>query len=210
MTIPKATWKLIKMDFFMLNLLPLHAQKSYHKGVTLIELMVSVSVTSILAAIALPNFNDFIVQMRVDNEISHLYRMLLITRNSAINSGQRAIVCPLNHDSQCTGQWQNELSVFIDVNNNKNLDANEKIITTRAAISKDDELIYAKGRMRITFQPTGHLSGLANGTFRYCPQNYKNHSRGIVVARSGRVYQSSDIDNDGIDENRSNKEITCK
>jgi len=180
------------------------------KGFTFIELMVSISVTSILAAIALPSYSDFIVKMRVDNEISQLYRMLLITRNAAINSGHKAIICPLDNSFQCTDQWQKELSVFVDVNDNKKFDANEKVISIRAEIHTGDKLVYGKRRKKITFKPTGQLSGLANGTFRYCPSNYKNHSRGIVVARSGRVYQSSDIDNDGIDENRGNKEINCE
>ena len=198
-----------KNGFFMLNLIFPIVQISINKGFTLIELMVSVSVISILAAIAIPNFNDFIVRMRVDNEISQLHRMLLITRNSAINSGKKAIICPLDNSHQCTPQWHKELSVFIDDNDNKQFDGDEKVIKIRASITTEDKLIYGKGRNKITFKPTGQLSGLANGTFRYCPKNYKNHSRGIVVARSGRVYQSSDIDNDGIDENRGGKEINC-
>jgi Tfp pilus assembly protein FimT len=147
--------------------------------------------------------------MRVDNEISTLHRMLNMTRNAAINSGQKAIICPLDVSFQCTDQWQNELSVFIDVNDNKKFDTNEKVIRIRAEINASDRLIYGKSRNKITFKPTGQLSGLANGTFRYCPLNHEEHSRGIVVARSGRLYQSSDIDNDGIDENRGNKEINC-
>ncbi len=183
--------------------------KAKFKGFTLIELMVSVSVTSILAVIAVPNFNDFIVKMRVDNEISRLHRILLLTRNAAINSGQKTIICPLSKTFQCTTQWQNELSVFVDINDNKKFDANETVISIKGAITTEDQLIYGKTRTKITFKPTGQLSGLANGTFRYCPKTYKNNSRGIVVARSGRVYQSSDIDNDGIDENRKNKEVNC-
>ena len=135
--------------------------------------------------------------------------MLILTRNTAINSGHKAIICPLNKNLECTTQWQNELSIFVDVNNNKILDTNEKISRIRAAIATGDKLIYGKTRNKITFKPTGQLSGLANGTFRYCPKSYKNNARGIVVARSGRVYQSSDIDNDGIDENRGSKEINC-
>ena len=180
------------------------------KGFTLIELMVSVSVTSILALIAVPNFSDFIIKMRVDSEISKLHRMLLITRNAAINSGQKAIICPLDESFQCTDQWQNELSVFVDANDNKKFDTNEKIISVREQINTSDKLLYGKSRNKITFKPTGQLSGLANGTFRYCPSIHKSNSRGIVVARSGRLYQSSDLDNDGIDENRGNKEINCQ
>lgn len=180
------------------------------KGFTFLELIVSISVTSILAAIAVPNFNEFIINMRVDNEVSQLHRILLMTRNAAINSGQKAIICPLNNSFECTGQWEKKLSAFVDVNDNKKLDDNEKIIIVRAEITIGDKLIYGKGRSKITFKPTGSLSGLANGTFKYCPANYTNHSRGIVIARSGRIYQSSDIDNDGIDENRGNKEIKCE
>lgn len=180
------------------------------KAFTLIELIVSVSVISILASIAIPSFSEFIVKLRVDNEISQLHRMLLIARNSAISSGQKAIICPLDNALQCTEQWQNKLSVFVDMNNNKKFDANESVIRIRAEIATGDKLIYGKGRNKITFKPTGQLSGLANGTFRYCPKSYKKHSRGIIVARSGRVYQSSDIDNDGIDENRGNKDISCE
>ena len=182
---------------------------SRNRGFTLMELIVSVSVTSIMAAIAVPNFNDFIVRMRVDNEISQLHRLLIFTRNTAINTGQKAIICPLNKTNQCTSQWQNELSVFIDVNGNQQYDADENIISFRESILPGDKLVYGKYRNKITFKPTGHLSGLANGTFRYCPQNFEEYSRGIVIARSGRLYQSSDVDNDGIDENRGNKEISC-
>ncbi len=180
------------------------------KGFTLTELIISISVTSILAAVTVPNFNEFIIKMRVNNEISQLHRMLLMTRNTAINSGHKAIICPLDNSLQCTTQWQNELSIFIDVNSNTIFDADEKIVRISEAISIGDSLIYGKGRNKVTFKPTGHLSGLANGTFRYCPKNYETYSRGIVVARSGRVYQSSDIDNDGVDENRGNKEISCE
>ena len=186
-----------------------HTRLRVSMGFTLIELMVSVSITSILLTIAIPNFSDFIVRMRVDNEISQLHRLLLITRNAAINSGQNAIICPLNRSLKCTDQWQNELSVFIDSNQNKEFDAKEEVIKIRAEIVSGDQLVYGKRRNKITFSPTGQLSGLANGTFRYCPKDHKNKSRGIVIARSGRIYQSSDNNHDGIDENRGNKKITC-
>ena len=190
----------------MLKLTP-PIQRCLTRGFTLLELMASVSITSVLIAIVAPNLNNFIVQLRVDNEISSLHRMLLITKNSAINSGQKTIICPLNNQSQCTGQWHKALSVFVDVNNNKKFDINEKIIYIKAEIAPDDKLIYGKGRNKIAYAPTGQLSGLDNGTFRYCPKDHDSMSRAIIVARSGRLYQSSDIDNDGVDENRTGKEI---
>jgi type IV fimbrial biogenesis protein FimT len=180
-------------------------------GVTLIEVMSTVSIISILAALILPNMDDFIVRIRVDSEISTINRLLLITRNAAINSQSNAVLCPLNENGQCSTEWHNKLSVFVDSNNNRKFDAhnNETILQDKAAIKANDTLIYGKMRKSIIFHPAGHLSGLSNGTFRYCPFNHEDKSRGIVIARSGRVYVTNDIDNDMKDETRMNKEITC-
>jgi type IV fimbrial biogenesis protein FimT len=181
------------------------------RGLTLLEVITVVSIISILVGLIVPNMEHFVVKMRVDNEISTLQRLLLLTRNSAINNNSNTILCPLDESGQCSTLWHKELSVFIDINNNRRFDPdnNEMIIRSKAAIKKNDILIYGKRRKSITFHPTGRLSGLSNGTFRYCPLHHEGKSRGIVIARSGRVYTTSDIDNDSKDETRMNKEINC-
>jgi len=195
------------------NLLLNYPQKARKlvSGITLIELMVGISISAVITSIALPNLNDFIVQLRVDNEISRLGRLLHIARNFAINTGSHTIICPLQNNI-CTTDWHKNLSVFVDLNADNRFDLNDGdlLITTKAAIKDGDILIYAKNRTRITYQATGHLFGLANGTFRYCPKNFQQKSRAIVVARSGRFYSSTDINKDGIDTTRSNKAITCQ
>jgi len=192
------------------------AALTYHSlktslGITLIELMVSVSITSLLTTIALPNFNDFIVRLRVDNEISRLGRLLLTARNHSINSQDNVIICPLDNSSICTSNWHEELSVFVDSNGNQKFDSadNELLIAQKSPIKTGDILSYAKNRTKITYQATGHLFGLSNGTWRYCPKGHKDKSRAIVIARSGRFYATSDINNDGKDETRSKQIIQC-
>ncbi|WP_019028590.1 GspH/FimT family pseudopilin [Colwellia piezophila] len=189
---------------------------TYHKfnscpGMTLIELMVSIGITSILTTIALPSMNDFIVQLRVDNEISRLGRLLLTARSHAISNDSNVIICPLGNSSACTSNWHEELSVFVDNNANKQFDSanGEVLIATKSPIKQGDILIYAKNRTKITYQATGHLFGLSNGTFRYCPKGYQDKSRAIVVSRSGRFYATTDSNGDGKDETRSKKIITC-
>ncbi|WP_057832289.1 GspH/FimT family pseudopilin [Colwellia sp. TT2012] len=164
------------------------------QGMTLIELMLSIGITSILTTLALPNFNDFIVQLRVDNEISRLSRLLLTARYHAISSDTNVIICPIASNGACSSNWHEELSVFIDSN---------------GPIKSGDVLTYAKNRTKITYQPTGHLFGLSNGTLRYCPKGYQDKSRAIVVARSGRFYATTDNNHDGKDETRSNQLIKC-
>ncbi|MFT5760228.1 MAG: type IV fimbrial biogenesis protein FimT [Alteromonadaceae bacterium] len=182
------------------------------KGFTLIELIVSISVVMILASIGVPVLASFIVELRVDNEISSICRLLFITRNTAINENKTVTLCPLNNQNICENQWQNTLSVFIDSNNNKIYEpaTGERLIKVKPPIFTGDILQYGNTRNGLTYSATGHLSCWGqNATFKYCPKNYNEKSRGIVVAVSGRIYTSSDDNNTQVDKNRSGVTITC-
>jgi Tfp pilus assembly protein FimT len=184
-----------------------------YKGFTLVELMVSFSILLVLIVMIAPNFNEFIVKTRVDSQLSQLHRLLLITRNSAINYNQDVTLCPLNESLECTVNWQDELSVFIDVNDNGSLnpESNEKIIKVKAAVRYGDQLQYGLGRNKIKFSASGRTTGWgSNGTFKLCPNKNMQFSRAVIVATSGRFYLSSDLNNDGKDENRSGTEIICR
>jgi prepilin-type N-terminal cleavage/methylation domain-containing protein len=179
-------------------------------GFTLVELMITIAIAAILMAIALPNFSSFLVQTRVDNEISQLQRLLLSARNTAINAEQTVTVCPLNISNRCDTNWHNEISVFIDIDSDKIFEAilDERVIIVKGAIDNKDKLQY--GQDSLIYTPTGSISGGVSTTpFSYCPKDYDDKSRGITVSTSGRSYVTSDTDNDNIDEDRSGNEITC-
>ncbi|ASP48921.1 GspH/FimT family pseudopilin [Cognaticolwellia beringensis] len=181
------------------------------KGFTITELLIGIAIVGILTAIAGPSLGQFIVQSRVDNEISELHRLILSARNSAINSGRNVTLCPLSGTS-CSTNWQNELSVFINsdntlANNNTFVSANEELIKVKGNISTGDTLQFSQNI--IVFAPTGRLVAGGNGNFSYCPQDNNDLSRGVEISLSGRVYATSDTDNDGKDENRNGTEVSC-
>lgn len=180
-----------------------------NKGFTIVELMVSIAVVAILSAIALPNMNEFLVKMRVDNQISELQRLLLTARNMAINTGRNTTVCPLNGNS-CSNNWQNTISVFTNDSNaiatNNTYAAPDELIKTKEAISTGDKLQSTENS--IIYAPDGRLITTA-ANFSFCPKDKADLSRGIVISISGRSYPSSDIDSDGKDEDRAGNEIVC-
>lgn len=181
--------------------------KKYKSGFTIVELMVSIAIISILIAIALPNFSDFMIRTRVDNEISELHRLLLTARNTAINSEQNVTICPLGTGSTCDGNWQNELSVFVDADSDGVLDNGEALVKTKDAIDSGDKLQFSVNGL--TYMPNGRLLVAAANRFNYCPKDNQDLSRGIEVSSSGRFNTTSDTDNDGRDETRAGTEITC-
>lgn len=181
-------------------------KSSKKNGFTVTELLVGIAIAGILTTIAVPKLNDLVISMRVDNEISELNRLLLTARNSAINSGVNTIICPLA--PKCSNNWHNEISVFIDNNNDGDYDANDTIVKVKAAIRASDKLQY--GQNSLIYTPSGNLSSSpANSPFSYCPADDADKARGIIVSASGRSYITQDSDSDGKDEDRNNNHITC-
>jgi type IV fimbrial biogenesis protein FimT/type IV fimbrial biogenesis protein FimU len=183
----------------------------YKQGFTLIELIVAIAVVAILSTIALPSMNEFLVKMRVDNQITEIQRLLLTARNVAINTGKNTTVCPLS-SGVCTTNWQNEVSVFTnDANtlaNSNTFAANDELVKVKEPIKSGDKLQFA--HVSVIYTPSGQLvAPTVVSTFKYCPKNNTKKSRGIDLSISGRSYISEDIDSDGKDEDRDGDEITC-
>ncbi len=187
--------------------------KNYAKihAFTIIELMVGIAVLGIITAVAMPSLNQLLVSMRVDNEISQIQRLVLSARNSAVSMGFNVTICPLDGANTCAADsWDDELSVFIDLDSDNIYEPvnNETLLKVKSALTTNDTLTYA-GFSRITFAPTGTLAAVLNSTFLYCPQGFSDLGRSVVVSASGRAIQSSDVDNDSIDEDRNGVDIAC-
>ena len=184
-------------------------KKNNKLGFSLIELMVTISIAGVALSIALPSLSGFLAQMRVDNEVTELQRLLIVTRNVAINSGANAILCPLQADNTCRGDtnWTGRVGVIstIDVVN-----GNDGLIQQKEEIKNGDKLQYTTDTS-ITYSPSGQLVNTNIGNFNYCPKDYSDHSRGISLSLSGRTYLSSEKNHNGKDQYREGTaSVKCK
>jgi len=86
------------------------------RGLTLIELMVGVTVLSILLLFAVPSFQGSIARSRLTSSTNDLVSAMALARSEAIRRGTRVTVCKSANGAACTtsGGWQQGWLVFAD------------------------------------------------------------------------------------------------
>jgi type IV fimbrial biogenesis protein FimT len=97
-------------------------------GLTIIELVISMAVAAILAALALPSFAEFIDDNRLRGVATELMSDLNLARGEAIKRNARVLVCPKagKADNFCapnTKNWKQGWVVCYDVDADGKCDA---------------------------------------------------------------------------------------
>lgn len=89
-------------------------------GFSIIEVLVIVAITAILAAIAIPAYNSFIGNARMRTISNEFISALNLARSEAMKRGMEVTVCKKASESSCTtvttDSWDKGWLVFVDIN----------------------------------------------------------------------------------------------
>ncbi|KPX94624.1 MULTISPECIES: GspH/FimT family pseudopilin [Pseudomonas syringae group genomosp. 2] len=146
------------------------------KGFSLIELLVTVSLVGILAAIAIPSFTSSIQSNKADTELSDLQRALNYARLEAINRGVTVRIAPTSGTA-----WTGELQVYLVSDTQATPTALRKV----AAMSSGATLVADNNATAIDFNNLGALIAPAAAvTMTYTRGTI---SKTIKVCLTGRI-----------------------
>lgn len=166
------------------------------RGFSLIELLVTLALVAILAALAAPSYRSFMINQQLSSAGSDFLSALLQARSEAIRLGKPVGIMP----QQSSTNWMNGWMVT-EVDPNTCAPAGNPLVksdvpsamvtlnstgTTNAFAHSTPGYVYAPSGFPRTTCPSPYYSGAMNGMLRLIATE-TGRERVIIVSNSGRA-----------------------
>jgi type IV fimbrial biogenesis protein FimT len=143
------------------------------RGLTLLELMLVLAMTAVLAAMAVPSFRSLMVKRAVGLAAQSLVDDLRYARSEAIKRGGPITVCQSSSGSACNpgGSWAEGWIVFVDRGAKGMVDAGDEVLRVQprpAAVESIASRSPGNDKASFTYQSTGAATP-ASQTFIVTP-----------------------------------------
>ncbi|MGD8618142.1 MAG: GspH/FimT family pseudopilin [Gammaproteobacteria bacterium] len=164
------------------------------QGLTLPELLVSLTIVSTLTVGAVSQFHNLIQNNRMVAEVNLFVAALHLARNEAVKHGRRVVLCPSRDRVNCgnSSAWSHGWMLF--ASENREHEADETLLQSGNPLGAGIILHASNYRKRIVYQPDGS-SGGSNSTFTFCDARKAARPRVICLSNSGRprlIYRRCD------------------
>jgi type IV fimbrial biogenesis protein FimT len=158
-------------------------------GVSLLELLVVITIGSLLFSVGIPSYRSVTNSNRIAAEVNGLLGDLQYARAEAITEGQTVSVCASADGATCSNAtaWQSGWIVFSNPNGDTTVDPGETVLRAQRPFDSTDTFQASNGVGVVTFNREGFATGVANGALisLHDPTNNTNWTRCLSITRIG-------------------------
>ena len=164
---------------------------SHSQGFTLIELLITVAILGIVAVIAAPSLQNFVLNNRIRAQAAALTSSLAFARTEAITRSTRVVTCPRtdSNDCDCSGdkeEWESGWQVFVDTDDDAICDSDDSLLEVHGPLDGSGTTLRGSDNVKskVAFSYDGSAQ---SGTFVLCDQRgFEDYARAIEVLATGR------------------------
>lgn len=158
---------------------------NYARGITLAEMLVSLTILSILTTAAVPAMRSLLLDARMTAQVNGFVHAMHRALRESLMRGTDVVLCRSRDRLHCThdGEWHEGFIVFVnrDRDDPPQVDAGETLLQIGAPFA--DGHIRAN-RTAFVFRPYSRRS--VNGTFVICDRRGTASARAVIVSYTGR------------------------
>lgn len=140
------------------------------RGIALLELILALAIAALLATLAAPSYQRFLLQRGMQAAVEALVVDLRYARSEALMRTARVSVCSSRDGLACLGtpDWAAGWIVFTDADGDGVVDAGERVLRVQAASPYLAALSTSAVRAAVTYEATGWARA-AGRTFTFTP-----------------------------------------
>lgn len=187
-------------------------QLSRLHGVTLVDLMITVSIVSILGIMSFSTLPDMLNRYRANTIVESYIRAVHAAREAAVSRQILTTVCPQGAATTCGKDWSQGVMVFTDANGNRILDAGDQVLHSLSPLPSTFRMAWQSwgNQPYIQFEPAGYTYS-HNGTFLLCHMSLNPKlGRVLIMNKPGRIRKGVDSNGDGVPERADGSPLECK
>lgn len=165
----------------------IHA-RIFGRGMTFVEVMVTIAIGTILMAIAVPSLAGLVARARISAHVNDFVGAINLARSEAVKSGGGVTICPSSDQASCataTTGWEIGWIVFGDPDLSGTVNGTETVINAFAPLPNGSTAVANVNK--ITFLGNGRPGATFSGALTtICPSADASACRYVCINSQGR------------------------